>query len=101
MPRIIQGVDNKQALEKPIARHYNTKIFFRPTPNALLKRYFSDQGLFGDLDFTTIKETKADALFEVWLERPDDGRKLTNADFKGIFELSCERSFKTIIDEAC
>jgi len=34
-----------------MARHYSTKNFFRQIPDALLARYFADQGLFGDLDF--------------------------------------------------
>jgi len=37
-----------------MARHYSSKGFFRQMPNALLARYFQGQGLFGDMDFSTI-----------------------------------------------
>jgi hypothetical protein len=31
-------------------------------PNALLARYFQARGLFGDLDFSALKETQPDAV---------------------------------------
>ena len=34
-------------------------------PNALLAHYFNEQGLFGDIDFTSMKEGKPEELFEV------------------------------------
>ena len=46
-----------------MARHYSTNDFFRQMPNALLARYFQDRGLFGDLDFSAMREGKPDALF--------------------------------------
>ena len=32
-------------------------------PNALLSRYFQVRGLFGDLDFSAMKETQPDEVF--------------------------------------
>jgi len=46
-----------------MARYYTTKNFFWQMPNTLLARYFADRGLFGDLDFTVMKETKPDVSF--------------------------------------
>ena len=83
-----------------MARHYSTCSFFRQVPNALLARYFAGQGLFEDLDFAAMKETKPDALFEAWLDLPEDQRKAMDAEFQEIFELSCEKGFRAIIDEA-
>lgn len=83
-----------------MARHYSTRSFFRQVPNALLARYFTERGLFGDLDFSAMKETKPDALFEAWLALPEDQRKPMDAEFQDIFELSCEKGFRAIIDEA-
>jgi hypothetical protein len=59
-----------------MSRHYSTKDFLRQMPNALLARYFQARGLFGDLDFSAMKETHPDQLFVSWLSRhpPDDGR---------------------------
>ena len=85
-----------------MARHYSTRDFFRQMPNALLARYFLGQGLFGDMDFSAMKETKPDELFAAWLDLPD-GQRLRNAidmEFLDIYEMSCEKGFRAIIDEA-
>ena len=55
-----------------MARHYSTTSFFRQVPNALLARYFAERGLLGDVDFSALKETKPDALFEAWLALPEE-----------------------------
>ena len=83
-----------------MARHYSTRSFFRQVPNALLARYFAGRGLFEELDFSAMKETKPDALFEAWLDLLEDQRKAMDAEFQEIFELSCEKGFRAIIDEA-
>jgi len=83
-----------------MSRHYSTRSFFRQVPNALLARYFQGRGLLTDLDFGAIKETKPDALFEAWLALPEKQRKPMDAAFQDIFELSCEKGFRAIIDEA-
>ena len=83
-----------------MARHYSTRNFFRQVPNPLLARYFERQGVLGDLDWSIIKETDPDELFAAWLELPDEQRKTMDAEFADIFEMSCEKGFRAIIDEA-
>lgn len=83
-----------------MARHYSTRSFFRQMPNALLTRYFHERGLFEDLDFAAMKEGKPDELFTAWLALPDDQRHAMDAEFREIFEISCEKGFRAIIDEA-
>ena len=83
-----------------MARHYSTKDFFRQIPNALLARYFHERGMFGDLDYSALKETQPDELFSAWLALPDSQRNEMDAEFRDIFELSCEKGFRAIIDEA-
>lgn len=83
-----------------MARHYSTKSFFRHVPNTLLASYFQSRGLLSELDFTALSETKPDKLFAAWLELPEEERKPIDADFQDIFELSCEKGFLAIIDEA-
>jgi hypothetical protein len=73
---------------------------FSADANALLARYFTERGLFGELDFGAMKETKPDALFAAWLDLPEDQRKPIDAELREIFELSCEKGFRAIIDEA-
>ncbi|MFO1352595.1 MAG: hypothetical protein U1F68_18765 [Gammaproteobacteria bacterium] len=83
-----------------MVRHYSTKDFFRQMPNALLARYFQRRELFGDLDFSAMKEGKPDALFAAWLALSDDQRNEMDAEFLDIFDLSCDKGFRAIIDEA-
>ena len=47
-----------------------------------------------------MKEGKPDDLFAAWLDLPDDKRNTMDAEFRDIFEMSCEKGFRTIIDEA-
>lgn len=83
-----------------MARHYSTRDFFRQIPNALLARYFEGRGLFGTLDFSAMKETKPNELFAGWLDLPENERNVMDAEFQDIFDLSCEKGFRAIIDEA-
>ena len=83
-----------------MARHYSTRSFLRQMPNALLARYFQGRRLFDNIDFAAMKEGKPDELFAAWLSLPDDQRNEMDAEFKDIFELSCEKGFRAIIDEA-
>ena len=83
-----------------MARHYSTKDFFRQIPNALLQRYFVAHGLFSEIDFSALSETKPDILFSHWLNLTESQRNSMDAEFRDIFELSCEKGFKAIIDEA-
>jgi hypothetical protein len=83
-----------------MARHYSTKDFFRQIPNELLGRYFQARGVFGDLDFSTLMETQPDELFAAWLTVPDSQRHEMDAEFREIFDLSDEKGFRAIIDEA-
>lgn len=83
-----------------MVRHYSTQDFFRQMPNALLARYFQGRGVFVDLDFSALKEGQPDMLFAAWLALPDSPRKAMEAEFRDLFELSCEKGFLAIIDEA-
>ena len=83
-----------------MARHYSTKDFFRQMPNALLAQYFERRGLFAGLDFAAMKESKPDELFAAWLAFSDDRRNPMDAEFRDIFEMSCEKGVRAIIDEA-
>ena len=83
-----------------MARHYSVKDFFRQMPKALLARYFQGRGLFADMDFAAMKEGKPDELFTSWLALSDGQRNAMDAEFRDIFEMSCEKGFRAIIDEA-
>ena len=54
--------------------------------------------MLGDLDFGSIKDTEPAELFESWLSLPADSRKGMDAEFKEIFEMNSEKSFRAIVD---
>lgn len=89
-----------QVAKEHMAKNYSTKDFFRQIPNALLARYFQSRGLFSDIDFSKMKEARPDELFSAWLCLPDSQRNEMDAEFREIFDLSCEKGFRAIIDEA-
>jgi hypothetical protein len=69
-------------------------------PNALLARYFQGKGLFDNLDFAAMKEGKPEELFKAWLALADSQRREMDVEFQEIFEMSREKGFRAIIDEA-
>lgn len=83
-----------------MARNYSTKDFFRQMPNALLHRYFQKHGQLNDVDFAALSETKTEKLFAAWLSLPDIQRSTMDAELREIFELSCEKGYIAIQDEA-
>jgi len=80
-------------------RHYSTKDFFRHIPNSLLARFFNKNGLFSELDFVTMNETKHEALFDAWLALDEEQRNPMDAQFSEIFEVSSAKGYQAIIDE--
>jgi len=83
-----------------MARLFSIKSFFRQMPNALLARYFKERELFGNINFAAMKEGKPDELFDSWLALSDAQRNEMDTEFRDIFEMSCEKGFRAIIDEA-
>ena len=83
-----------------MTRHHSTRSFFRQVPNDWLARYFQSRGLLGDLDFAGLGETQPEKLFAAWLELSEEDRKAVEAEFREIFEMSCEKGVAAILDEA-
>jgi hypothetical protein len=83
-----------------MARHYSPKEFFRQMPNQLLARFFDLFILFSELDFKKMKETKPVELFEAWLSLPENDRNMLDAIQQEIYDLSCEKGYLAILDEA-
>lgn len=83
-----------------MGKHYSTKDFFRNTPNAMLARYFTARDVLQDFDFTAIKETKIEPLFEAWMMVPEAQRAPMEVDLRAIGDMSNVKGVKAIIDEA-
>ena len=80
--------------------HFSIPSFFRKTPNALLKRYFAGLDLFGDLDFDGMSEARPTPLARAWDSLPDEVRRRIEPQAREIFDLSNEKGFRAISDEA-
>ncbi len=96
----VQCAPVAQAEGGEVNRHYSTREFFRQMPNALLARYFEARGVLGELDFSAMKEAAPKELFAAWLELSDIARNEMDAEFREIFEMSCDKGTLAIIDEA-
>ena len=83
-----------------MGRQYSTRDFFRQMPNRLLSRYFKAHGALTELDFAVMKETRIEGLFAAWLELPEDRRNEMDAELLEISEMSNEKGFRAILDEA-
>ena len=71
-----------------MTRHYSPRSFFRQVPIDLLARYSESRGLSRELDFAA------------WLELPEEWQRALEAEFRQIFEMSCEKGTWAILDEA-
>jgi hypothetical protein len=69
-------------------------------PNRLLARYFAARGVLAQVDFAALKETRTEPLFEAWLKLPEDRRNEMDAELLEISEMSDEKGFRAILDEA-
>lgn len=68
-------------------------------PNALLARYFAVRAVFREFDFAAMCETRHDELFAAWLALPEAQHNTMDAEFRDIFEMSCEKGCRAILDE--
>ena len=83
-----------------MVRNYSPRAFFRHAPNAMLKRYFDNQGVLTEHDFSAVSETKIEPIYQAWSSLPDTQRGETERDFREIDALACDGGVKAIIDEA-
>ena len=83
-----------------MSRHYSTRSFFRQVPDELLARYFKGRALFGELNVAEMSETGPEALLAAWGELPERQRRELEAEFRQVFEMSCEKGIRTLLDEA-
>lgn len=81
-------------------RSYTVREFFRQMPTDLLHRYFGARRLFVDLNFDALPQTQPDTLFDAWIALPPETRASIDAEFREIFDLSGEKGFRAIQDEA-
>lgn len=83
-----------------MARHYSPKNFFRQMSSDLLARYFRETEEDAIASLAERGDYSTKNLFEAWLLIPDEHRRRMDAEFSSIFELSCEKGFRAILDEA-
>ena len=71
-----------------MSRHYSVRNFFRSMPKDLLARYSESRGLGSAL------------APDAWHALPAERRRTLEAEFREIFEMSCEKGTWAILDEA-
>ena len=79
---------------------YSSWDFFRRMPNALLARYFQGKGLFGELDFGAMKQTRPDALVAAWAALPDERCDALEAELSAVHTLSDAAGWQALQDAA-
>jgi hypothetical protein len=52
-------------------QNYNLKTFLRKASDELLKRYFAEKGLAGQIDWSSDAGDKVDSVFEVIISAPE------------------------------
>lgn len=72
-------------------RHYSIHAFFRQMPNALLASCFAARGVLANFDFTTMKETRIEALFDAWTALPHQDKARMEGELREVWDMSCAR----------
>ena len=63
-------------------------------------RYFQRDGIYRRLSFAAVKEGEPDSFFTAWMLLPESERTPLDAELRDIFEMSCEKGFRAILDQA-
>ncbi len=84
-----------------MAGQYSHTQFFRRTPNTLLAQYFQKHHeLLLDMDFSTLKETKIDPVFEAFKALPEEKQLEIEAELQDIDGMACQGGITALTDEA-
>ena len=83
-----------------MGQQYSSRDFFRRMPNALLARYFQGKGLFEELDFGAMKQTRPDALVAAWAALPDERCDALEAELSAVHTLSDAAGWQALQDAA-
>ncbi|HUU90125.1 MAG TPA: hypothetical protein VM238_02825 [Phycisphaerae bacterium] len=83
-----------------MARQYSPKTFLRQTPNVILKQYFTQKNLLGEIDFDTLGETEVEPIFAALEQLPPEGQATIERDFCAINELAAAAGTQAILEEA-
>ncbi len=81
-------------------KQYSLKGFLRNADNKHIETYLSENGIAHNLDFSKIKETKIEPIFNFISELSEEIRQKINNDFQDIYSLSYEGGIKIILDVA-
>lgn len=82
-----------------MSKHYTIREFFRQMPNAMLARYFEWRQHPHGLDLARVPEARPDPWLAVWDQVPERQRPEMEADFRDIYEMSCEKGALAFCDE--
>jgi len=79
---------------------YNPRSFLRQVPNSLLARHFSHFGGFADFDWSHLKESRIEGMFEQWQDLPAIERRQVGGTFRKIHSMATARGTRVLIEAA-
>jgi hypothetical protein len=72
----------------------------RQVPNSLLARHFSHFGGFADFDWSHLKESRIEGIFEQWQDLPEAERRQVGGTFRKIHSMATARGTRVLIEAA-
>jgi len=79
---------------------YNPRTVLRQVPNSLLTRFFSRFAAFAAFDWSRLKETEIESIYERWQRMPTAERDLISSVFRQIHALANPGGTGTLIAAA-
>ena len=79
---------------------YNPRSFLRQVPNSLLARHFSHFLGFADFDWSRLKESRIEGMFEQWQDLPEAERRQVGGMFRKIHSMATARGTRVLIEAA-
>jgi len=83
-----------------VPSQYNPRSILRQIPNTLLDRFFAQFPEFSDLDWSALKETQIEPVFERWQAMPDPVRHQIGMVFRKVHSLADSVGTTVLIESA-
>ncbi|MGQ9589913.1 MAG: hypothetical protein ACUVYA_06425 [Planctomycetota bacterium] len=82
-----------------MANDYAPRQFLRQVQNALLREYFTHRKVLCDVEWSKLKETEVEPIYERWRGLPEAVRKWIESDFRSIHAMDSPEGTRALIEE--
>jgi hypothetical protein len=79
---------------------YNPRSFLRQVPNSLQARFFSRYDAFSGFDWSHLKETQVEPVFERWQQMPEAERRQVGNVFRQVHSMASSRGTRVLVEAA-